>query len=103
MEAIKGIRMGQKSLLVEPIANDPNEKTTGGLYLSEAAAERHNERMFTGRVVAKGSDGFEYGKPLTVDCEVGDKIIYGPHVEFRFKGILHHMVFFSGHVATLEE
>lgn len=102
---ITGIRIGEKSLLVEPIADDPNEKTKGGLFLTEAAAERHHKGMATGRVIAKGPDGFEHGHPVKVDANPGDKIIYakGSAIQFLFKGVHYEIVHFAGHVATLEE
>lgn len=103
MEPLKGIRIGQKSLLVEEIPNDPNEKTKGGLLLTSAAAERHHKLMKTGRVVARGPGGYENGQFLDVDAKVGEKIVYTAPVEFRFKGQEYHLVHMASHVATLED
>ena len=92
-------------MMVQRIPDDPNEKTSGGIYLTEAAAEIHNKRLSTGVVVAMGPDGFEHGQPLTANARVGDRIIYanGAAIKFRFKKSEYEIVHFTGHVATLEE
>lgn len=103
MEPLKGIRIGVKSLLVQEIPNDPNELTKGGLLLTQAAAEKHNKRLKTGIVVARGPGGHEDGHFLDLDVKVGDKIIYAAPIEFLFKGNHYHLVHFASHVATLED
>lgn len=103
MEALKGIRIGAKTLLVEEIPHDPHQKTKGGLYLTSAAAEKHNDLMKTGRVVARGPGGYENGQFLDVDAKVGEKVIYTAYIEFRFKGQEYHIVHMAGHIATLED